>query len=317
MPELWPEASAPLTFAPLRPAPTIRVVHPSGGLRPAEVAAVARGVEVLRASGRFGAVRHDPLPPPQRQGAYLASDDELRLAELVDAIDDDEVDLIWAARGGSGAARIAPQVLAHLGQVAHLRRPKVLVGFSDITTLLCCWVRMGWPAVHGPVVKSLGPNSPVQVDLATLWAVVTGATDRLTFRPTPGATLAGRLVGGNLTVLASLAGTPLLPQGPGLIWVLEDVKEPLYSTDRSLTQLRLARALSGAAGLWLGGFSDEREQAVSDAVAHLCRTDLGLPVVVGAPAGHQGLLQPLPFGVPVRLDPHAGTLSWRVDHDHA
>lgn len=299
-------------FEPVGDAPVVRVVHPAGALVPAHLDTLRAGVRALGAALPAATIQWSEAGARRVHNTYLAGDDEARLAELVAAIDDDAVDVIWAARGGSGAARIAPQVLAHLKRVAGTKRPKVLVGFSDITTLLCCWVQVGWPAVHGPVVTSLAPEgAPVSVDLPEVWQVLTGHVNTLHFAPGPGPVLEGRLVGGNLTVLASLAGSAFLPRGPGHIWLLEDVLEAVYRTDRSLTQLRLAGALEACTGLWLGAFSDQAKRPVHAEIAALCAQDLACPILTNAPAGHHGRIRAIPLGVPVRLDPRAGVLSWQ------
>jgi muramoyltetrapeptide carboxypeptidase len=300
-------------FEPAPEAAVVRVVHPAGALAPTHLNALRAGIRALATSNPNATIQWREEDARRVHNTYLAGDDEARLAELVAAIDDDAVDIIWAARGGSGAARIAPQVLAHLKRAAATKRPKVLVGFSDITTLLCCWVQVGWPAVHGPVVTSLAPEgAPVSVDLPEVWRVLTGRTRLLRFAPGRGPVLEGRLVGGNLTVLASLAGSDILPHGPGHIWLLEDVLEAVYRTDRSLTQLRLAGALTGSSGLWLGAFSDQQRRPVHAEVAALCLADLDLPILSNAPAGHHGPITAIPLGIPVRLDPVAGMLGWPV-----
>lgn len=104
-------------------------------------------------------------------------------------------------------------------------------------------------------------------------------------------------MGGNLTVLAAMMGTPFQPSAIDAIWLLEDVAEPAYRVDRSLTQCRQAGLFDGARGVWLGDFDD----VSSTFVAELIRQDLNQSAVVGAPAGHSGPMGLLPIGAQIAV----------------
>src|SRR6266542_1263830 len=238
---------------PLRRGDPVRVVAPSS---PFDPAALEKGIEVL--AGRLG------LEPRMRSDlsarrAYLAGDDARRAEEWREAVADPEARAIFCARGGYGAMRI----LSAVDPAPLLARPKALVGFSDVTALHASLNRAGLATVHGPVLTQLGraPEDAVRHLEALLRqdAPRAGAWDV----PEPGAGLVaartirpgratGPLLGGTLTILAHLAGTPFAPRLDGAILLLEDVGEKPYRIDRCLTQLRLSGALDSVAGIAVG-----------------------------------------------------------------
>lgn len=248
----------------------------------------------------------------ERDG-YLAGEDALRAADLQAAVDDDAIDAIWALRGGYGAMRLLPMVdLRPL-----LRRPKPLIGFSDITALHLALTRLGVISFHGP--------HPAEE--------VTPITDevfrRVLFEPEPAGVLPlpedgprpatlvpgvaeGALTGGNLALVAAACGTPASMTSAGRIVVLEDVGEPAYRLDRMLVQLRLSGALDGIAGLALGRFTEVEPQANDRPVEALLgefARELGVPAVMDLPIGHVPDNWTVPMGVRARLDASAGTLE--------
>ena len=272
--------------------PVIRVVAPSGPLVGHEGALHAG---FLRLSAAGCKVRFDQRRALDCERGYLAGDDRQRADELLTALAEPGVDLVWFARGGSGGARTTEWVLAGAAGMA----PRVVVGFSDATTLLNALVlRLGWVAFHGPVVTSLGRPGHIDFDLEGALEGLRGAARAPL--PSPSA-VSGRLQGGNLTVLASLAGTKLFPRCPGALWLLEDVGEAPYRLDRVWTQLEQAGLFAGASGIWLGDLGlDSPEAAVSEGAL---RHDLApLPIVTGAPAGHRGRMALLPLGLEVAVE---------------
>jgi len=286
--------------------PIVRVVAPSGALSD-HAEALEAGVRRLEAAG--ARVRFDPRRIGERARGYLAGDDATRAEELVSALTEAGVDIVWAARGGSGLARLEPALLSP----PRLRAapPRIFVGFSDLTTLLTHLTgALGWTTFHGPVVTSLGRPEQTDFDLEAALAMLRGEARAVPLGQPATQTLEGRLRGGNLTVLASLAGTPLaarpLTAAPEL-WVLEDVGEAPYRLDRAWTQLKASGALASAAALWLGDL--DLDTAATHAVAQRLREDLGRPVELGAPAGHRGKMALLPMGVRARLTAGETALS--------
>jgi muramoyltetrapeptide carboxypeptidase len=285
---------------PLRRGDVVRIVAPSG---PFDPDAFEKGLGVLR--DRLGLVPRMRDDIVSRRG-YLAGDDARRLAELHEAASDTEARAIWCARGGYGAMRLLPRLEA--ARLFH--PPKVFVGFSDITALHALLNRNGLVTVHGPVVTQLGRLGPAALEHleGLLFGGSAPLADRRALQPPPGrgllagATLrpgmgSGPLLGGSLTVLSHLCGTPWQPRFAGAVVFLEDVGERPYRLDRMLTQLRLSGALDRLAGIALGQFTqcDEPDQAGID-VARQVAWELGVPAVEGVPAGHEDENFALPLG---------------------
>jgi muramoyltetrapeptide carboxypeptidase len=240
---------------------------------------------------------------------FLAGDDAARLSALERALDDGEALALVAARGGYGATRLLPKLDA-----ARIRRAgKWLVGFSDITALHALWARAEVCSVHGPMVTSLS-EAPEHV--RTAWfALLEGqqpaALSALTCVRTGRAR--GRLLGGNLTVLAALCGTPYMPDLRGAVLLLEDITERPYRLDRTLTTLLQAGVLHGLAGVVLGQFA--QCEAGPDGITALTvlaerLAALNVPIVANAPVGHVPDNVPVLLGAEVELDADAGSLHF-------
>ena len=288
---------------PLRAGDVVRVIAPGSGF---DVPAFEAGLDVLR--GRWGLrvrVRDDIAA----RAGYLAGGDERRLAEWDEAVADDEATAIFCARGGYGTMRLLPSI----DPAPLLASPKLVVGFSDITALHALLNRAGLATVHGPVVTQLGRAPDDALD--HLWVLLSGQPVRPVAWdvPPPGRGLSGGvtsvpgrasgpLLGGSLTLLAHLCGTPFLPPLQGAILALEDVGERPYRLDRYLTQLRLAGALDGLAGVALGQLTDcdDGDSSASATVRDLLR-ELGVPVVEGLAFGHVDRNLALPLGTRATL----------------
>ncbi len=281
-----------LRAPPLSSGDVVRIVAPAG---PFDPESLERGLAVLR--NRFGLRPRMRSDLGARRG-YLAGDDARRMAEWSEAVADPEARAIWCARGGYGAMRI----LADLEIAGLLRSPKLVIGFSDVTAIHARLNQAGLVTVHGPVVTQVG-RLPEDA-LAPLEALLFGRA--LEGYPGTGVIRPGRasgpLLGGSLTLLAHLCGTPHLPAFAGAVLFLEDVGEKPYRLDRYLTQLRLAGQLEGLAGVAVGQITtcDEPGQSGIEVVrAEVAR--LGIPAVEGIPSGHEDRNLPLPLGARVTL----------------
>ena len=131
-----------------------------------------------------------------------------------------------------------------------------------------------------------------------------------------GGTAVGRLVGGNLALLAALMGTPYAPDYRGALLVLEDVGEPAYRIDRMLTQLRLGGALAQIAGLVVGHFTEaapghELSPSSLDLLVAEAADVADVPAIAGAPLGHIDDQWTIPLGATARLDADTRTLTTR------
>jgi muramoyltetrapeptide carboxypeptidase len=285
----------------LDPGARIGLVAPAG---PFDREDFERGVTKLE---RHYSVRWEP--GILERAGYLAGSDARRLSELQAALDDPSLDGIIAARGGYGVTRL----LARLDLSALERRPKLLVGFSDITALHAQWARARVLSIHGSMVASLGRSDELGFEryrAALEGRFGGGCSDLTAYAP---GRAEGILLGGNLTVLSALIGTPHWPGFSGAVLFLEDIGERPYRVDRMLTTWHDAGAFEGVRGVVLGAFvqSDPGldQIAVQDVLAERL-ADLGIPVAAGLPAGHVPDNLELPFGQPVLLDATRGELSF-------
>jgi muramoyltetrapeptide carboxypeptidase len=239
---------------------------------------------------------------------YLAGDDTRRLDELSAALTGEGVRAVVAARGGYGAMRLLAKL--RIEGVA----PRLLVGFSDITALHAALQAAGWVSIHGPVVLQLRSQPDAVIDrLVGLLESPATAAPPIAGTPLVGGVAEGPLLGGNLSVLTRLLGTPYLPDLEGAVLLLEDVGERPYRLDRMWTHLALAGVFDRVRGIALGEFTDcdepGGEYGSAEVLAALA-ADVGLPCLAGLPIGHGAVNLPVPLGVRVRLDADAGTLAF-------
>jgi muramoyltetrapeptide carboxypeptidase len=237
---------------------------------------------------------------------YFAGTDAERLVDLNDALRDPAVDAIWCLRGGYGAMRI----LDGIDYAALQARPRALIGYSDITALhLAVAARVpGLVTFHGPTAR--GELTPFS--RASLAAAVVAGTDPCGVaeqaRTLRGGRASGRLAGGNVALIAALAGTPYAPSFAGAIVVLEDVTEPVYRIDRMLRQLLMAGTFDGCRALVFGHCTQCPEEYESDgrrtleAVVRETADVLGVPAALGVPVGHIDDPWTLPLGAACELD---------------
>ncbi len=199
---------------------------------------------------------------------------------------------------------------------AVVERP--VLGFSDATTLLVAMTnrRLGFP-VHAPVVHSLVDASDDETLTAVRHFILSG-TKTVSLVGTqiagPVGSVEGRVVGGNLCVLASLCGTPSQVDATDAIVLLEEIGESSYKIDRALTQLVQSGAFQGAKGFAIGTFTncwlpEDADWSHLDVVCEVL-APLGLPVVAGLPVGHGASNHPVPLGCQSVL--HAAGLDIQV-----
>jgi muramoyltetrapeptide carboxypeptidase len=255
---------------------------------------------------------------------YLAGSDDQRLEDLNRALGDDTIDAIWCLRGGYGMTRI----LDHVDFPAFRRRPKVIIGYSDITALINAAAHTaGIVTFHGPMSRtSLTSFSRRHFERVLMSPEAAGRMERL---PAPAGVLVSRenrivtlapgiaeglLMGGNLTLLQALIGTRHMPDLTGAILFLEDIGEDLYAIDRMLAHLRSAGAFARLAGVIIGRFTDMKRTAGDgalgfDEVLSTYFLPLKIPVAYGFPIGHIDDQWTLPLGVRARLDASSGEVD--------
>ncbi len=285
-------------FPPLLPNAPLGIIYPSSSATEERVQA---GVALLGSWGYAPRL----FRPAGSANEYLAAEDGLRAAAVQQAMDDESLPVVWAARGGYGVVRLLP-----LLNYSSREKPPVLMGFSDISLLLAHSAqRFGWPAVHAPNVATL-----TSLDDGSRRALrhylTTGG-----FLPLEGLTMVrqgaakGPLLPMNLTLLLSVVGTPYEVDLTGKIMVLEEVSEPPYRIDRMLQQLALMPGARQLSGLVLGDLAGSGDNpAIQETVERLAAI-LNVPCCTGARVGHGISNWPLPVRASATLDTAAGSLT--------
>ena len=288
-------------FCSLKPKDVIGVAAPSARFDPQ---AFDKGVASLKSMG------FDVYIPKGITGAYryLAGTDRQRADVLNLLFADPAVKGIIAARGGFGAMRLLP----FLDWETISKNPKLFMGFSDPTALICSLVnRTGICALHGPNLVSLG-----QADKKTLDSFTQTVTGRFTRINLPsdqvlaGGQASGRLAGGNLATLAHMIGTAYQPDFTGSILFIEDVGEPAYKIDRMLTQMKMAGVLDGVKGVLAGSFENCDDEIYIPQIIQEVFVEASVPICMGLEAGHGAVNLSLPMGVQVVLDADNACLQW-------
>jgi muramoyltetrapeptide carboxypeptidase len=311
--------SKPLVRPPrLAPGTRMALVAPAGPLLERD--------DLTRAETLCRALGYEPVPGRHAGGrhGYFSGTDEERLADLNGAFRDPSIDAVWCIRGGYGVTR----VLEHVDFEALARRPRAVIGYSDITALLAGITRRaGLVAFHAPTARAQMPAFSRRHFARVLTAAEPAGT--LESLPLPadvlvprenrvvtirGGVAEGPLAGGNLTLLQCLVGTRFLPDLDGALLFLEDVNEELYRIDRMLSHLRLAGALARIRGVLIGRFTGlERHNADGalglDEVLEHHFGPLGVPVAHGLPIGHIDDQWTIPLGVRARFDADAGMVE--------
>lgn len=300
----------------LRPGDTVGLINPaSATFEPDDIALVE---ETMTALG----LRSRRAPHLLARHGYLGGTDAERAADLHAMFADPGIAAILAVRGGWGTSRLLPLLDYDLIR----RNPKLLIGYSDLTALLIgIYARTGLVTIHGPVGistwddafsldyfrrllfegEALTMRNPTDPD-----ALV--QTEHRIQPITPG-TARGRLVGGNLTVLSAILGSPYLPDWRGHLLFLEDIGEQLYRIDRMLTHLKITGLLGQLSGFIFGQCTDcdpgrgyaslTMTELMQDHIA-----PLGIPAFRGAMIGHIKQKFSVPLGVEAEMDAAKGTI---------
>ena len=299
-----------LTWSPI--AGRVALVAPASSIAEDVFEATLRQLEVLGIDYHLG--EH-----AESRYRYLAGTLEQRLEDFHRAFELPDVGAVWCLRGGYGCAQLVPQLDWARLQAAS---PRPLIGFSDISILLSAFHRHGLPAIHGPVASALGLqplSAPTEqrerlASLASVSRLLSGEDRHLPAAHLNGPKHAveGELIGGNLTALASTAGTLAALHAPaGAILVLEDVGEPFYRLERSLWQLLQSIDAASLGAVVLGTFTDCPRKNVAHSLEEIFSEylkPLGIPLYHELPSGHGAQNRAWPYGRMARLD--AKGLSW-------
>lgn len=298
----------------LKKGDTIGMISPAGILpdpeRYGEIDRTIRGLGFKIKRGKHS----------RNRNGYLAGTDRERAEDLNTMFDDDKVQAILPYRGGWGSNRI----LEYLDYDLIGNKPKILFGFSDITSLLLAiYSKTGLVTYHGPVGKSNWTDFTFrQFKRATMETrpftlqnlqeeSCSGCMKVKTI--TPGRA-SGRLLGGNLTVLTSMLGSGFLPEWDNFILFLEDVGEDYYRIDRMLTQLKMNGILGKANAFIFGQCSNcAKGQSYSfslEQIFHNHVKPLGIPAFSGSMIGHIDNMFTVPIGIQAEVDAGAGQISF-------
>ena len=298
-----------LRAKPLQKGDTVGLITPGSYIPDQDLAKAIKNMESL-------GLKVKPGKNLRALRGFTAGTDTQRLDDLHSMFADPEVDAVWCARGGYGCTRLLPAIDFTLIR----NNPKILIGYSDITALTTAiFQETGLVCFHGPVAASTFTDyTRTQLERVlfstedTLFITPATANDEkmddlYQSFPIRDGEATGRLIGGNLSLLAAMAGTPYALQPAGKIIFMEDIEEKPYRIDRMLTQLRQSSALEGAAGFALGIFAG-CEPGPDDRSLNLAETVMGQlkplrkPAVYGLSFGHIAHQCTLPVGVRATLD---------------
>jgi len=297
---------------------TIALVAPGGRTNDAAIEKAVAKIEQLGFKVRQGANLRAV------HGNYGGSVQQRR-DDLHAMFRDPEIKAIWCIRGGSGCISL----LASLDYALIRAHPKILLGYSDISALhLAIYRHAGLVTFHGPVASSsdsdyanlhmlavLMDPQPVYTIAMALENKVRGQTEPpYAIRTATHGVATGPLIGGNLSMVSALAGTPYAADFRKAILFIEEVNEEPYRIDRWMTQLDLALGLRRAAGVMIGicencGPKDDDMALTLDQTLDQHLLPLAIPAVSGYSFGHIRNQFTLPVGIMARLDTHSQTLT--------
>lgn len=283
----------------LVPGDRVAMVSPSGALDPD---LIDEACETLR---KWGLI---PIVGDFAKGRFgrFSGCDQERLSDLQKAMDDPRVSAIICGRGGYGALRIVDQ----LDFSEFAKNPKWLVGFSDITALHARFQSEGFPSIHGVMAKAIAKTSENRSAVRRLKKILFGEKMKYQFVPkkmkyNKEGSAQGHLVGGNLSLIYALQGTPYAVAPENNILYVEDLSERLYHVDRMVQNLRLSGVFEKINGLIVGQFSDiEKDPSLRMNLEEIFLSAVGnrnIPIAFNFPVGHVTDNWPLVNGAKVEF----------------
>lgn len=309
----------------LRPGSLVGLIAPGGVLDDSIIQKCVRNLESL-------GFRVKLAPNIRAAWGGYAGTIRQRLDDLHGMFTDAEVKAIWTARGGSGCSGLLPGLDYELIR----RHAKILIGYSDITALhLALYRRAGLVTFHGPVAWStpndygvsqmqavlMSPRRETEIHMSAENARRALTQPEYAMRTLRQGVAEGPLVGGNLSIVSALAGTPYGADIRKHLLFLEEVREAPYRVDRMLTQLQQSTGGAGeangfnhAAGVMMGVFTrgnaspEDKSLTLGEVLDHHFAAS-PVPAVYGYSFGHISHQFTLPVGARARLDTHAQTLT--------
>lgn len=290
----------------LKQGDTIKLVAPASC---PDLRNLKSGMNYLQEQG-FDLKLGDTLKHLTRYWSFSGTEQQ-RADEINRGFRNPEVDAIFCVRGGYGS----PQICDKLDYELIRENPKVFVGYSDITSLhLALQSKTGLVTFHGPMVGTDFGQEPSTYTQKMFQNAVSRAKPWTVDNPDKGPLLKvlnegqskGTLMGGNLSLISTLMGTPYEPDLQGKILFLEEVDEPIYAVDRYLTQLRLANLFEGIVGLIIGESVEcEPKSGGSPGLEELVYSffdGFDIPILYNLACGHGEDKATLPEGVLAKLD---------------
>ncbi len=283
----------------LKPGDKIAIVSPAGKI---DRTVVERGAEILREQGFEVEIGKYVFGD---KGVFAGSDED-RAKDMQKALDDKKVRAVFFSRGGYGSLRTHRL----LNWSAFFKKPKWLVGFSDITVFHSYLANHKIASIHGVMPSFYERDGIVTDSFVKTMNLLKGELPDYNIRShelnRPGKS-EGRLTGGNLSVIQSLRGTSLDISPEGKILFIEDISEYHYHLDRMMTNLRSGRILEKISGLIVGYFTDMKDGETpygksAYEIIHEAVADYHYPVIFGFPAGHELPNLPLIMGGRIAID---------------
>lgn len=280
----------------LKPGDTVVFVSPAGTIKNQFVTDAAK---VLERQGWKVKIARNALG----KWRTFSGTPEARYTDLSSAILDPDVKAIFCSRGGYGVVHL----LDRLDKLPLRANPKWIIGYSDISALHALMNKHGIASIHAPMAKHISTFSGKDEDSQSLFKILKGEMPEYHVKSNPlnrFGTVTGKLIGGNLAVIADLISTPFDVFKPRTILFIEDISEPIYKTERILYQLKLSGVLASLGGLIVGQFTEYSKdvdgRSMESMIAEMVK-EYKYPVAYGVPVGHVDHNIPLVEGVTTTL----------------
>jgi muramoyltetrapeptide carboxypeptidase len=272
----------------------VAIISPAGPVNPPEI---QPSIDVLEEEG-YEVVR---APHIFSKHGYLSGTDVARLEDLHAVFNDKSIKAVLCSRGGYGSLRLLEKIDYELIR----KNPKIILGYSDITALLLAiYKETGMVTFHSPVAKDLYKNNK-----RNLGPLINCVTDQANMEIdlSEGEVLirgmaSGPVVGGNLSLITHMMGTPFFPATEGSILFIEEKGESPYRIDRMLTHLRLGGVIEHIAGMIFGSFVECGDLEELKRIFREFIADLSIPLLSGFPVGHGTENITIPIGLDAEFD---------------
>ncbi|MFI5251863.1 MAG: LD-carboxypeptidase [Bacteroidota bacterium] len=298
---------------PLRRGDVIGIAAPASP--PASEDELGKGIRYLESLG----YRIELGPHLYHRRGYLAGTDEQRTSDLHKLFENRKVKAIFTVRGGYGALRILPYLNFNIFR----RNPKILLGYSDITALqLALFSKIGLISFSGPMVSVEMAEGLKGHAEEQLWDCLTSTRPPGEIKIKPRertiyekGNASGRVLGGNLTMIAALVGSRFLPREEGHLLLLEEIDEKPYRIDRILAQMKRTKFLNAAGGVVLGKFigcepSPGKPSLSLGQIFQDVFQPYEIPVMGHIQYGHVKNPLTIPIGVKARINTAEGTVEF-------